>query len=330
MKLARSLPGGGHTALVADLAEEGAALALLEQAGDIDVLVANAALPASGSLEGFSQDEIGRALRVNLESPVRMTRELLPHWLQRGSGHFVFISSISGFASTPRASLYAATKFGLRGFALNLREDLRGSGVGVSVITPGLIREAGMFAESGAAPPPGIGTGTPQQVGYCRGASHRARQVGDLRGSASSAGARSLRDDGAGDFRSTCRLCRYKGGGRDRVGPDRQALARPGYVRPRGDPMSTLSRPSGSSPSVSAWRRVSAARFTRRGRLMRLTVVSPRHCPSLAQERLWPSFWQSRRRRLRCRHVAAQPTRRGDPRSASLREYARHSHINDR
>ncbi len=84
VKLARSLPGGGHTALVADLAEEGAALALLEQAGDIDVLVANAALPASGSLEGFSQDEIGRALRVNLESPVRMTRELLPHWLQRG------------------------------------------------------------------------------------------------------------------------------------------------------------------------------------------------------------------------------------------------------
>jgi short-subunit dehydrogenase len=116
------------------------------------VLVANAALPVSGRLEGFSQDEIGRALRVNLESPVRMTRELLPHWQERGSGHFVFISSITGFAATPRASLYAATKFGLRGFALNLREDLRGSGVGVSVITPGVIRGAGMFADSGAAP----------------------------------------------------------------------------------------------------------------------------------------------------------------------------------
>ncbi len=165
VKLARSLPGAGHTTLVADLAEDGAALALLDQAGDIDALVANAALPASGRLEGFRQDEIGRALRVNLEAPVRITRELLPRWQERGSGHFVFISSISGFASMPRASLYAATKFGLRGFALNLREDLRGSGVGVSVITPGLIREAGMFAESGAAPPLGIGTGTPQQVG---------------------------------------------------------------------------------------------------------------------------------------------------------------------
>jgi short-subunit dehydrogenase len=153
VKLARSLPGGGHTTLTSD------------QAGDIDVFVANAGLPASGRLDDFSQEQIGRALRVNLESPVRMTRELLPLWQKRRSGHFVFISSISGFASTPRASLYAATKFGLRGFALNLREDLRGTGVGVSVITPGAIRDAGMFADSGAAPPPGLGTGTPQQVG---------------------------------------------------------------------------------------------------------------------------------------------------------------------
>jgi short-subunit dehydrogenase len=163
-ELVTTLPGAGHRAIVTDLAEDAAALRLLDDAGEIDVLVANAGLPASGRLDGFSQDEIGRALRVNLESPVRMARQLLPTWQQRGSGHFVFVSSISGFVSTPRASLYAATKFGLRGFALNLREDLRGSGIGVSVITPGAIREAGMFAESGAKPPPGVGTGTPQQV----------------------------------------------------------------------------------------------------------------------------------------------------------------------
>src|ERR1700741_4087934 len=90
VKLARSLPGGGHTTLASDLVEDGAALALLEQAGDIDVLVANAALPAAGQLDGFTQEQIGRALRVNLESPVRMPRELLPHWRERGSGHFVF------------------------------------------------------------------------------------------------------------------------------------------------------------------------------------------------------------------------------------------------
>jgi short-subunit dehydrogenase len=164
-QLSHSLSGSGHRIVVSDLADEGATFALLEEAGDIDALVANAALPASGKLTGFSRNEIDRALRVNLESPVHMTRELLPRWQARNRGHFVFVSSISGFTALPGASLYAATKFGLRGFALNLREDLRGSGVGVSVVTPGAIRDAGMFAESGAAPPPGLGTGTPEQVG---------------------------------------------------------------------------------------------------------------------------------------------------------------------
>lgn len=163
--LVDTLPGTGHRAIVADLAEEGAALELLGQAGDLDILVVNAGLPASGKLDGFSQEQIGRALRVNLESAVRMARELVPRMVARGSGHLVFMSSLSGQAATARASLYAATKFGLRGFALCLREDLRATGVGVSVVSPGAIRDAGMFADSGAGGHPLIGTGTPQQVG---------------------------------------------------------------------------------------------------------------------------------------------------------------------
>jgi short-subunit dehydrogenase len=163
--LAASLPGSGHRSLVADLAEEGAALRLLDEAGELDVLIANAGLPASGRLESLTQEQLGRALRVNLESPLRMARELIPSMLERGSGHLVFMSSISGQAATARASVYAATKFGLRGFAFCLRDDLRKTGVGVSVISPGLIRDAGMYAESGAKPPPGVGMGTPEQVG---------------------------------------------------------------------------------------------------------------------------------------------------------------------
>lgn len=162
--LAGSLPGDGHESVVADLAEEEATSLVLEAAGEVDVLVANAGLPASGALEDFSHEQIGRALRVNLESPVRMARELYPGMVERGSGHLVFLSSISGKAATARASLYAATKFGLRGFAFCLRDDLAGSGVGVSVISPGAIRDAGMFADSRAKAPPTIGTGTPKQV----------------------------------------------------------------------------------------------------------------------------------------------------------------------
>jgi short-subunit dehydrogenase len=164
-ELAVALPGEGHRPLVADLAQEGAALRLLDEAGPVDVMVANAGLPASGQLDSFSQEEIGRAMRVNLESPVRMARELAPALVERGSGHLVFVSSISGRAATARASLYAATKFGLRGFAFCLRDDLRGTGVGVSVVSPGTIRDAGMFADSGAKPPSAIGSGTPDQVG---------------------------------------------------------------------------------------------------------------------------------------------------------------------
>ena len=83
---------------------------------------------------------------------------------QRGRGHLVFISSLSGKAATPGSSVYSATKFGLRGFAQGLRGDLRGAGVGVSVVFPGFIRDAGMFAESGTELPAFVGTSTPEDV----------------------------------------------------------------------------------------------------------------------------------------------------------------------
>ena len=55
-RFAGSLPGSGHRTVVSDLVHEGGALALLEAAGELDVLVANAALPASGKLDHYSQD----------------------------------------------------------------------------------------------------------------------------------------------------------------------------------------------------------------------------------------------------------------------------------
>ena len=57
----------------------------------------------------------------------------------------MFISSLPGKAGAPGSSVYSATKFGLRGFGLALREDVAGKGVGVSVVLPGFIRDAGMF-----------------------------------------------------------------------------------------------------------------------------------------------------------------------------------------
>ncbi len=137
---------------------------LVEGAGQVDVLIANAGVPASGELVELAQDEIDRLLEVNLRAPVALARALTPAMVRRGRGHMVFVSSLQGKAATPLSSVYCASKFGLRGFALALREDLRAHGVGVSVVLPGFIRDAGMFAESGAKLPPGVGTRSPEDV----------------------------------------------------------------------------------------------------------------------------------------------------------------------
>jgi len=166
-RLAQSLPGADdrHETIVADLAETGAAEELVERAGDLDGMVANAALPASGKLEKFSSEEVQRAIRVNFESPILMARAIAPRFAEKGEGHLVFISSLSGKVGSPRSALYSSTKFGLRGFAFALREDLHPHGVGVSIVSPGFVREAGMFHDAGSKPPPMIGTTTPQKVG---------------------------------------------------------------------------------------------------------------------------------------------------------------------
>jgi short-subunit dehydrogenase len=162
-ELAESLPGE-HDIATADLAVEGAAERLAADAGEVDCLLANAGLPGTGTIESFSPEEVTRALRVNLEAPIMLARELVPGMRDRGDGHLVFVSSLAGKAPSPRSAIYCGTKFGLRGFALSLRADLARTGVGVSLVLPGFIREAGMFAASGAKPPPGLGTSTPQQV----------------------------------------------------------------------------------------------------------------------------------------------------------------------
>lgn len=163
-ELAAELPGDGHRVVPADLAEPGAAEALAAEAGDVDILIANAGLPGTGLIETYSPEQIQRTLRVNLEVPIMLARALSPAMVERGAGHLVFVASLAGKSASPRSSIYNATKFGLRGFALAFRADLTGTGVGASIVSPGFIRDAGMFAEAGAKAPPGLGTATPEAV----------------------------------------------------------------------------------------------------------------------------------------------------------------------
>lgn len=151
-------------AVAGDLAKREDVSRLIEDAGEVGILVANAAHPASGLLTELDQERIDHMLEVNLRAPIALARALAPAMASRGGGHLVFISSLAGKAASSSSSIYSATKFGLRGFALGLREDLRPRGVGVSVVLPGFIRDSGMFAQAEVDLPRGVGTRTPEDV----------------------------------------------------------------------------------------------------------------------------------------------------------------------
>ncbi len=131
---------------------------------ETEVLVCNAGAPGGGELVKLEQEEIDLMLEINLRAPIALARALAPAMIERRRGHMVFVSSLSGKVASQAFSIYCATKFGLRGFALSAREDLRAYGVGASVVMPGFIRGAGMFANTEVELPRGVGTRTPEEV----------------------------------------------------------------------------------------------------------------------------------------------------------------------
>jgi uncharacterized protein len=162
-ELAREL-GERVEPIPADLSSTEDAQDLASRAGQVDILVANAAKPGSGRVDDYSPEEIDSALDVNLRAPMQLARALVPDMVERGAGHLVFVSSISGKVALGGSAVYSATKFGVRGFAFGLRQDLLGTGVGVTTVFPGFIRDAGMFADTGLSLPPGSGTRTAGDV----------------------------------------------------------------------------------------------------------------------------------------------------------------------
>src|SRR5688572_14646521 len=137
-----------------------------EAFGPIDVLVNNAGIESVLPFAEFEEDEIHRVIDVNLEAPIQLTRLVIPGMIERGKGHVVNISSLSGRTGPPFHTIYSSTMHGLVGFSAALRNELKGTGVSASVICPGYITEAGMFAEErGMDPPKKSGAwGTPRDV----------------------------------------------------------------------------------------------------------------------------------------------------------------------
>jgi short-subunit dehydrogenase len=103
-------------------------------------------------------------LTVNLHAPMELVRQLLPRMVERGGGHIVNIASLAGKKGVLYNAPYSASKAGLILWTDALRQELKDGPVGVSVIMPGYVREAGMFHDDGVPPPRLLGTSSPQDV----------------------------------------------------------------------------------------------------------------------------------------------------------------------
>jgi len=128
----------------------------------LDVLVNNAGFGRFGWLEELDPDRDVRAqLDVNLTGTILAAREVLPHMIERRTGHIINMASMAGFVATPTYTVYAATKYGLRGFTEALRREVRVWGIRVSAVFPGGV-DSPEFAEKAGVKKRKTGITTPK------------------------------------------------------------------------------------------------------------------------------------------------------------------------
>jgi short-subunit dehydrogenase len=140
---------------------EGLVARTLEAFGMIEILVNNAGIEPLVAFDTQTVAEIVRAIELNYIATVLLTHQVLPHMLAKGRGHIVAVSSTMGPKGQPYAPpTYSGTKAAQVKWAEAVRAELRGSGVGVSAVCPGIVAGAGIVGE----------------LTKVTGASHRARR----------------------------------------------------------------------------------------------------------------------------------------------------------
>ncbi len=108
-----------------------------ELGGAPDAIVNNAGAFALAPVEATDPDDFRQAVDVNLVAPFLVVRAVLPELRRRGSGHIVTIGSVADRMIYPENGAYAASKFGARALHEVLRAELRGTGVRVTLVSPG-------------------------------------------------------------------------------------------------------------------------------------------------------------------------------------------------
>lgn len=133
--------GGAFEMLPLDVTSDASVAAavgrLMQLEGRIDLLVNNAGFGvAPAGAEESSIEQARSIFDTNFFGLIRMTRAVLPHMRQQGSGRIINIGSVLGFLPMPYGALYAATKHAIEGYSESLDHELRTRGIRVSVIEP--------------------------------------------------------------------------------------------------------------------------------------------------------------------------------------------------
>ena len=114
--------------------------ATLGRFGTVDILVNNAGFAVYGPVGDLSIDEIESQMETNYLGMVYCVKSLLPSMLQNGSGHIVNVASVAASFGLPGIASYCATKHAMLGFSEGLKHELQGTGVGITVVSPIMVR----------------------------------------------------------------------------------------------------------------------------------------------------------------------------------------------
>jgi short-subunit dehydrogenase len=110
------------------------------QLGPVDLLVANAGISGMTVVTALDAAQVEGVMATNFFGAVYATEAVLPSMLERASGHIVAVGSLTGYGGLPKTAAYSASKGALHNFFESLRVDLRGTGIDVTVVTPGYVK----------------------------------------------------------------------------------------------------------------------------------------------------------------------------------------------
>ena len=113
---------------------------VLEKYKSVDILVNNAGFAIYGSVSSLTTEEIESQMATNYFGMIYCIKNFLPLMIKKKSGHIVNVASVAGSFGLPGIASYCASKFAMLGFSEGLKHELKGTGIGVTVVSPIMVR----------------------------------------------------------------------------------------------------------------------------------------------------------------------------------------------